>query len=90
VSAAEPARRCRHCGYELPADAPPGVTSCTGYADWLARQLGDRLPENQAHVLTLDATLCALTVALREGRDELPDVPWPAPGDDTRSTRRTR
>jgi hypothetical protein len=55
--------RCRHCGDGLSADAPPGVTSCQDYARWRARQAGDMLPEYLAD---------DLTVAIREGGDELP------------------
>jgi hypothetical protein len=67
--------RCRHCGDDLPGDAPPGLTSCRQYADWRARTAGDTLAEDVAHRLMLLAHYCALSVALRDGLAELPDVP---------------
>jgi hypothetical protein len=65
---------CRHCGDDLPADAPPGVDTCKGYARWRARQAGDMLPWEVADALVLYAHFCAMSVAIREGRELLPDV----------------
>jgi hypothetical protein len=65
---------CRHCGDDLPGDAPPGVTSCKGYADWRDREAGDMLPADEADALTLLAFYCAFTVSIRDGLAELPDL----------------
>jgi hypothetical protein len=67
--------RCRHCGDDLPRDAPPGLASCKQYADWRARQAGDRLGEGVVDDLALLAHYCALAVALSNGMDELTEVP---------------
>ena len=65
---------CRHCQDELPADCPPGVTSCRSHADWRARQCGDMLPADEADALTLLAGLCVMDVALPDGLDVLPEL----------------
>ena len=67
--------RCRHCHDELPDGCPADVTSCRAYADWRARQQGDLLTAAEADDLTLCAGLCALSVALRDGLAEVPDLP---------------
>ncbi len=66
--------RCRHCGDDLPDDAPPSVSSCRSYADWRARQAGDMLTEDEAVDLTLFAGLCELDVATRDGLEMLPEL----------------
>jgi hypothetical protein len=66
---------CRHCGEELPADCPAGVTSCRGYLDGRARRKRDLLPAEEADALTLLAGRCALDVALRDGLDQVPRLP---------------
>jgi hypothetical protein len=66
--------RCRHCLDDLPADAPPHVTSCRQYADWRARRRGDLLGPAEADDLTQCAGLCALYVSLRDGLGELPEL----------------
>jgi hypothetical protein len=66
---------CRHCGDDLPEDSPASVTSCRGYADWRARQMGDMLPAEEADMLGLFAGLCALDVATRDGLEMLPELP---------------
>jgi hypothetical protein len=65
---------CRHCGDALPDNAPPSITSCTAYADWRARQVGDILPEGEAAMLAVFKGLCALDVAIRDGLELLPEL----------------
>jgi hypothetical protein len=66
---------CRHCGDTLPDDAPATATSCKAYCDWLARLRGDMLSASEGGILTLYPFVCALDVAIRDGLEELPDVP---------------
>jgi hypothetical protein len=66
---------CRHCGDTLPDDVPSTVASCHTYCSWRARERGDMLPADEADDLTLFTGLCALSVAIRDGLPELPDVP---------------
>jgi hypothetical protein len=65
--------QCRHCGDEPPSDCPADVTSCHGYANWQARQLGDMLSADEADMLTVWAGLCAMYVATRDGLELLPN-----------------
>jgi hypothetical protein len=65
---------CRHCGHDLPPDCPATVTSCKGYCDWLAQKRGDMLTADEADVLTLFAGLCALSVAIRDGVEIIPEL----------------
>jgi hypothetical protein len=65
---------CRHCGDDLPDDAPATVTSCRAYCAWFARRRGDTLTTLEADSLTLWPMYCALDVALRDGLPELPDL----------------
>jgi len=67
--------RCRHCHDDLPADCPPDLTSCRAYADWRARKKGDLLPGAEANDLTLYAGFCEMSVAIRDGLKEMPDLP---------------
>jgi hypothetical protein len=64
----------RTIGCRPAADAPADVSSCKGYANWQAHQLGDMLPADKADDLTLLGGLCSLLVALREGLPRLPDL----------------
>jgi hypothetical protein len=65
---------CRQCDDPLPADCPPIVTTCKGYANWRAHQRGDMLTEAEAIDLTLLKGLCALDVAIRDGLELLPEL----------------
>jgi hypothetical protein len=67
-------RHCRHCGDDIPDDAPADVTSCRAYADWRARQAGDMLTDRQFADLTLYRGLCQLTLAFRHRLPTLPEL----------------
>jgi hypothetical protein len=63
---------CSRCGDSL-SGAPPGVTTCPGWAAWKAHCYGDTLTEDEANGLLLFRGLCSLAVAIRRGLDELPE-----------------
>jgi hypothetical protein len=65
---------CRHCGDTLPAHVPADVTSCGGYSQWLARQCGGALTENEAGTLMLLAHFCELSVAIRDELELLSEL----------------
>jgi hypothetical protein len=69
-----PKHVCRHCTDALPEDCPAHVTSCIGYAHWLARQRGDMLDEEEAKTLTLLGLFCSFDVALRDGLELVPEL----------------
>ena len=68
-------RTCRHCCDTLPDGAPSAITSCRADSSRRARVRGDMLPAYETDELTLCAGMCALTVAIRYGLPELPNVP---------------
>ena len=63
--------RCQVCGHPLPEVIFPGVTTCREWADTVAHQRGDLLPEEVAHGLDRMLAWCRLLAAIREGREPI-------------------
>jgi hypothetical protein len=61
--------RCAVCGDELPDARFPEAATCRQYADALARERGDLLPEDLYQSLMLMRLWCRLSATLRDGKE---------------------
>jgi hypothetical protein len=60
---------CQVCGLPLPEVVFPGVQTCRGWADTVARKRGDLLPRRSPVGENFMLASCRLFAAIREGRE---------------------